>query len=134
MKKTILEIYALAVCFVAVIGLVVSLGIGAYSLIQISKPEFTMNSWAYEPYQSNDAFWTGCGRGRYCGDDHKKKERPSEAELTKQRLEAFNRAVASEQRDGAQALVKTTIFLIIDIVVLLVHWGLARRARVGGAA
>jgi hypothetical protein len=134
MKKTILEIYALAVCFVAVVCLVASLGVGAYSLVQLSKPDFTMNSFNYDQYQSNDAFWTGCARGRYCGPDEKKKERPSEAELTKERMDAFDRAVASERRDGAQTLVKASIVLIIDIVVLLVHGTLARRARAGAPA
>lgn len=35
MKKTLLEIYALAVCFVTVVCFAVALGIGVYGVIQI---------------------------------------------------------------------------------------------------
>ena len=128
MKKTILEIYALAVCFVTVICFVACLGVAGYSVIEISKPDFTMRSWDYNQYQTNDAFWKDCGH-RYCSDEEKKKPRPSEEELTKQRQDAFSRALISEQRDGAQTLVKTLIVMLIDIVVFFVHWVIARRAR-----
>ena len=56
MKKSILEIYALAVCFVALLCFVIALGIGVYDLIQITNPEFTLNAYEYERHQSNEAF------------------------------------------------------------------------------
>jgi hypothetical protein len=129
MKKTILEIYALAVCFVTVTCFVVSLGVAGYSLIQISKPDFTMRSYEYNQFQSNDTFWKDCGH-RYCTDEEKKNPRPSESDLTKQRQEAFDRALVSERRDRVQTLVKTLIIILIDIVTFLIHWVLAKRARV----
>ncbi len=58
MKKSILEIYALAVCFVALLCFVIALGIGVYDLIQITNPEFTINVYEYERHQSNEAFDT----------------------------------------------------------------------------
>ena len=128
MKKTILEIYALAVCFVTVTCFVVCLGVAGYSLIQIEKPDFTMRAYEYNQYQTNDAFWKECG-SRYCSEDEKKKPRPNEEELTKQRKAAFDLALVSEQRDGAQTLVKTLIVILIDIITFLVHWVIARRAR-----
>ena len=56
MKKTILEVYALAVCFVTIFCFAIFLGIAIYGLIEISNPEFTLNSRAYERHQSNEAF------------------------------------------------------------------------------
>jgi hypothetical protein len=44
-KKTILEIYALAVCFVTVICFVIALGIAAYGIVGIASPNFTISSW-----------------------------------------------------------------------------------------
>ena len=56
MKKSILEIYALAVCFVALVCFVIALGIGVYDLIQIANPVFTINAYEYNRHQSNEAF------------------------------------------------------------------------------
>lgn len=128
MKKSILEIYALAVCFVTVVCFVVTLGIATYSVLEIAKPEFTLNSWQYSQHQTNDAYWNNCSGGRYCGPEEKKKERPSEPELTKQREESFARALSNEQRDGSQTLVKCLIVLLIDAAAFALHWLLSRRA------
>jgi len=89
MKEIILEIYALAVCFLTVLCFSICLGIGIYSVIQTTNPEFTLNAIEYGKHQSNDAFWD-CGfRGGYCSDEDKKKQRPSEIELTKKRENSF---------------------------------------------
>lgn len=132
MKKSILEIYALAVCFVTVVCFVVALGIATYSILEIVKPEFTVNSGQYAQYQTNDVYWNGAV-ARYYVPGEKKRERPSEPELTKEREAAFARVLSNEQRDGAQTLVKNLIVLLIDAVVFALHWLLSRRAR-GAAA
>ena len=62
-----------------------------------------------------------CSTLCYCSDEEKKRPRPSEEELTNKRKEAFDRALVSEQRDGAQTLVKTLIFILIDIITFVVH-------------
>jgi hypothetical protein len=74
MKKTLVEVYALAVCFVTLVCFVVTLGIGIYDLIQFLNPEFTISSYTYEhhkishlylqisaikPVQSNKSFSAG---------------------------------------------------------------------------
>lgn len=125
-----LEIYALAVCFVTVTCFVVALGIAVYSAIAIAKPDFTINSWQYSTHQTNDAFWnSGCAGRQYCGPQEKKVERPSEPELTKQREEAYGRILASERRDSSQTIVKCIIVMLIDVGAFLLHWFLAKRAR-----
>ncbi len=133
MKKTILEVYALAVCFVTLTCFVIVAGIASYSLVAVIKPEFTLNSWQYSMHQTNDAFWSGNGRPTPFAmpDDRKaeKSERPSEAELTKRREESYRRAIANEQRDGSQSLVKCLIIILIDASVFWLHWVIGRRAR-----
>jgi hypothetical protein len=57
LKKSLLEIYALAVCFATIVCFVISLGVALYKIVEIINPEFTMNSYEYKRYQSNDAYW-----------------------------------------------------------------------------
>lgn len=130
MKKTILEIYALAVCFFSVVALVVIFGIGCYSTISFVNPEFTLNSFAYTRHQSNDSFWAGCSGSWECGSAGEKKGvRPPELELSKLRLASFQRDLFSEERAGLQSIVRCLIGLICTSLVFLLHWFLAKRAR-----
>jgi hypothetical protein len=134
MKKTILEIYALAVCFVTVVCFVVALGIAAYGVVGIVKPDFTVSSWVYTQHQSNDAFWSGPGGSRVrSGGEDKSKERPNEPDLTKLREASYERALASERRDNFQSVTKSSIVILIDLLVFIIHWLLARRERQGAA-
>lgn len=126
MKKSILEIYALAVCFATVVCFVIALGVSIYDAIRIANPEFTINSYEYNRHQSNDAYWKSAYR---CSIDDKKEQRPSDEELTKQRLASYQRVTKSELRYAFQSLAQNMIALVMAIVLFLVHWRLARRAR-----
>src|SRR4030042_3849552 len=110
--KSKLEIYALAVCFATVVCLVISIGIAGYSVFEIAAPKLTMSSCLYENYQTNDAYWTSQD-SCYEKEKEKAKVKPSEEELTKQRLAAFDSAVKREQREGFQSLIRCLMFIII---------------------
>ena len=132
MKKSILEIYALAVCFVALGCLVIALGIGVYDLIQIANPEFTLNAYEYERHQSNQAFRGSPGRalrGFAPGIPVEPRQRPDE-EITQQREESYQAALRSERRRGMQSLIRIVIILVIDVLVFVPHWLLVRRTNV----
>jgi len=119
-KKSLLEIYALAVCFVTVVCFVIALGIGLYDLVELAYPEFSLSSYEYERHQSDEAFmrrWP------------KDKKRPPEGEITKLREESYQTELRKEQRSAMQSLVQILIVLVIDVVVFFVHWRLAKRAR-----
>ncbi len=120
MKRTVLEIYGLAVCFVTVVCAAVSLGIGIYDIIEIVAPEFTLSSYEHGPHQSNEAFFRGA---------EKEAQGLSEGERTKRRLSSYAMAVRGERRKGVQNLVIVSIILVIDAIVFMLHWRLARRAR-----
>jgi hypothetical protein len=128
LKKTILEVYALTVCFITVVCFTVALGLACYGVIGVVNPEFTMNSWVYAQHQTNDAF-RNRPTGPYRGPDEKMKERPSDSDLTRQREQSYALAVANERRDSIQMVVKTMIVILIDLMVFLFHWLIARRAR-----
>jgi hypothetical protein len=127
MKKSILEVYALAVCFAAIACSAVALGVASYNVIEIINPEFTLNAQEYNRHQSNDAFWKG--RHNIYSADKREEKRPPEEELTKLRLESYQQALKSERRDAFKSLTKAIIIIIIDIVFFVVHWRIARRAR-----
>lgn len=126
MKRTIVEIYALAVCFTAIVCFVISLGIGIYDIVQIANPGFTLSSCEYNRHQTNDAFWSD--HCNYAKDDDKR-IRPQEDELTRTREESLQRALKAEQRDASQSVIRVLIIISINALVFLIHWLIAKRAR-----
>ncbi len=131
MKKSILEIYALAVCFATIVCFVITLGISIYDIVRIASPEFTMSSYEYNRHQSNDAYWKSSNN---CSNDDKKEQRPADEELTKQRLASYQQSIKSELRDAFQSLIQSVIILIIAVIVFLIHWRVARRSRESNVA
>jgi hypothetical protein len=122
-----LEIYSLAVCFAAVVCLIVCAGVGGYSLVEISAPGVTVKRWAFDHHQSNDAYWDWQrSRGP---EDARLEPRPSEDVLTKRRLESYDRALTAERREGTQTLIKVTMFIFAATLALWVHWRISQRAR-----
>jgi hypothetical protein len=121
MRKTILEIYALAVCFFTVACFVISLGVGLYDLIEIVDPEFTLGGYEYERHQTNEAF-----AKQY---KSRKEEVPPDDELTRLREESYRLALKNERRSGMQSLTQVVIIIIIDVMLFLFHWFLAKKAR-----
>ena len=137
MKKSILGIYALAVCFVALLCFVIALGIGVYDLIQITNPEFTLNAYEYERHQSNEAFRGVPGRvalGRFGPGIPVEPTQRQEEEVTQQREESYQAALRSERRGGMQSLIRIVIILAIDLLVFVPHWLWIRRTRVASMA
>ncbi len=65
MKKSRLELYALAVCFIIVVCFVVAIGVAIYDIVKITAPEFTLSSYEYRRHQNNAEFW----RSYRCGYD-----------------------------------------------------------------
>src|ERR1700722_1868897 len=56
MKKSILEIYALAVCFFTVACFVFLIGFAAWNIVQLCAPKFTIGQSDYQRHKSDDAF------------------------------------------------------------------------------
>lgn len=131
MKKSILEVYALAVCFAAVICFVIAAGIGLYAAVGVVKPELTLSSWEYDRHQNNDIFRVLSNPPPMVlsGNGTTEVERLSEEELTRRREESLQHAIRAEQRGNLQTLIRVAIIVFIDMVVFLIHWRIAKRAR-----
>lgn len=122
MKKSIVGIYALAVCFVIIVCAVIAAGIGAYDLVEIASPEFALSSYEYERHQSNESFFqSDC--------EQKNSVKLTEEEKTKRRVASYDTAIKVERRDAIQSLIIVLIVLSIDASVFFAHWKLACRSQ-----
>ena len=117
MGRSLISIYALAVCFCTLMCLMVVLGLGAFSLVRLAAPEFTLadHTWA----QSDEQYlqW-------YPAQKHL-----TPAQLVEAREKTRQVAVQYERRGAARMLVYTLIIGVIDSVVYALHWRLAKRAE-----
>ena len=129
MKKSVLEIYALAVCFFTVACFVIVTGMAIWEVVRLSAPEFTLSSFLWQQHQTDDAFKTKLvNEHRYVAEKHTYTP-PEGTELTKARETSFAQAIASERRTASQDLIRNLIILLIDGLVFVVHWKIAIRAR-----
>lgn len=151
MKKTILEIYALAVCFATIVCATTALGFALWDVVQIAKPDFTVNGYVYEQHQDNESFrpYNDCSKSaddpaaeaaRAAADAAAaaadgeaaagaKCRKYTAAELTAKREASWAKALRAEQREGFQSLLRCLIVILLDILVFIPHWIIARRAR-----
>ena len=132
MKKSFVEIYGLAVCFVTLLCFVIAIGVGIYDLLQVAFPEFTLNAYEYERHQSNDSFRNAPPVFRSVPRIAEAVPIPeaTEDEITRQREDSYRSVLQFERRRAGQSLVMVGIVMLIDVLVFLPHWILARRARV----
>ena len=130
MKKSILEIYAMAICFVTLVIFCVTLGIGLYNIVQISNPRLTMNSWDWERFSNNDTYFNNNSHlFSKTGTEFPDRSQFTEEEITKRREESLKLAIEVEKRSAMQSIVRVLIFLLISSVVFLLHWKLAKNTR-----
>ncbi len=129
MKKSILEIYAMAVCFVTLIVFTVTLGVGIYNIVELVNPELTMNAWEWEKYQSNETFFEQMPRNYDEKGNIDSRSDYDNDEITKKRESGFKIALKSVKRGALQSLIRVLIILTINIIVFIPHWKLAKKSR-----
>src|SRR4051812_25820249 len=124
MKKSILEIYALAVCFFTVACFVIVLGLAAWHMFEVAAPRFTITGQDYEHHQSDDSYrdWL---ISSHSSSDKPPYSAPQGAALTAAREKSLAEVLHSQRRRGLQDLVQNLFFLVIDVLVFAVHWRIA---------
>jgi hypothetical protein len=115
MTRSLIQLYALAVCFATLMCLVVALGLGTYDLVRIGAPSFTVQDYGY--WQSDEQLLLYY---------------PDKKEMPLHERDAFREgqslaAVKAERRGALQRLVFVAIILGIDVVVYAIHWRIAKR-------
>ena len=125
-KRTFIELYALAVCFINILIGSIAVGIIIYGAVSVISPELTLSSWEYSKYQSNDEFIASRPDTETFSDKFKNM---SVQEISRERDVAYRLALKAEQRDGTQSIIRFFIVLLIQIILFIVHWRLAQRQR-----
>jgi hypothetical protein len=119
--RSLVQVYALVVCFCALMCFVIALGLGIYDIIEAAAPEFTLTadrysfSAAYQVSALND------------GKEHTKEE------LAAAQSEQHRMAVAYQRQSALQSSIFAGIICAIDAAEFAVHWRIARRSEMRSA-
>ena len=127
MRKSILEIYALTVCFFAVVCFVFVSALAIHDAVQIVSPEFTLSRHHYERYLSNDSF-IRTSQQVSAETVAILKELPRE-EVARRRLSELKQTLRVERHDGQRSLFKMLVVLVMDALAFALHWKIGQIAR-----
>lgn len=128
MKRHLVQIYALAVCFFCAVGMAVTVSFILYGIAQTTVPSFTLPGYHFERHADATAYR-----------ESKIAEAPESiqleyAEMSPEMLEAerkqsLERHIAIERRDGYQNILLCGIISVVFACAFLLHWRLSRRQR-----
>ena len=136
MQRSIIQIYAAAVCFVAAICMSIAAGIALYSLVQLSAPPLTSRAYQNDippvpiyggTYQVNPALVGAVGGVAIPTPPPP----PSPAQLREARERARQWAIESERTSGVQGVILWGIVFCVSGVLWALHWRILRRERAG---
>jgi hypothetical protein len=122
-KKNLLELYALATCFAAVLVLLFSLAWSSYDIVRIGAPSVTLSGYYYERTQTDEQFLQSWPSGQLM---------PAMSDIPRLRQEARNSALRSERHDGLSGLLQSLTYIIAAGIAFSLHWRLALQARENG--
>jgi hypothetical protein len=148
------RIYLLAVCFVSVVCVAITGGIGLYSLLKIVAPELTLDTHSYNAHQSLDNFKSshfyatrfhpqalfipgamGVARSMPMRQSDRLKNSAQQAdptplpddEVEQLRLDSYQMLIKNHKRSAMQELIRTAIVLLVSCVLFFLHWRLIRK-------
>jgi hypothetical protein len=129
MKKTLLEIYGLAVCLLAVICITLALGATAWNVLVMVYPEMSLDSYTWGQHQSDEKYREFLVTTHPNLPEESPYVPPEGAMLTQQRQDSLSIALRGVTRDALQAFVKAIISLVLNALLFLIHWKIAAKAR-----
>jgi hypothetical protein len=118
MKKSLIEIYALLVCFASIFFLIVNTATALYGGLRAVQPAMTVNDYAIQRSTSNEAFMQSWPKDLPA---------PAVSEIPALRKALYDQALATEQRGGLNVFISSFAFVIAAGLVFGVHWQLAQR-------
>jgi hypothetical protein len=127
MKKSVLEVYGLLVCSVCIVFMGSAVATAIYDMVRLVSPEITISSMKYRDHQTNDAYWASIVN--YIQEDKAEPKKPSEAELTKKRVESYKLELKTQKHMATGSLIVSFITLLIYGIIFIVHWKIAKHAR-----
>ena len=126
MSRSIVAIYAAAVCFASVGCMAIALGVFAHSTVSLVAPSLTMPPVSAARYEPQPHFAPPSGA-----------EPPrlvpaaplSEAELLKRRAAAHEVAIQDEVASAGRAMLRWGIVSIVAGILFFAHWRILRKER-----
>lgn len=129
MNTRILELYALAVCFVMLASMTIAASVLLWNLMGFATPDFTLDSYNYQCNQADEAY-LDCFQVHFNALESEGLPGGLEgAELTQKRERAYAVLLSTEQRSSAQSAVICLIIFVLCWLVFAFHWRLARKSR-----
>ena len=128
MNNTI-QIYTSIVLFCAVMCLAIAGSTFLWDIVEVTSPEFTMNSRSYNCHQSDTAYTRCYSRN----DEYTNKDNPqifpTGAQLTNQRQQDFLDEKTEIKREAAKSAVNIFFIIIIDLLLIWAHWRLLKSTK-----
>ncbi|MFT5483015.1 MAG: zinc transporter ZupT [Halieaceae bacterium] len=143
------RVYLLAVCFVSVVCVAITSGLGLYSLLKLAAPELTLDTHSHNAHQSlenfkkshyyaghfnSQAFFVPGPMGvagampmRQAellrnGETRADKPQLPDDEIELLRQKSYETLIGNHQRNALQELFRKGIVLLVAGILLLVHW------------
>ena len=126
MPRTILQIYAAAVCFASIACLAIAVGIVTYSTVAILNPAFTLHPMSIPPLDSPPFLIPGAMESSRAGSIVAVPP-PSAEELSIRKAAALEAATRNELATARQSLLRWGISGAISGFLFFAHWRLLRR-------
>lgn len=124
MKRTVLEIYALLVCLISVLFIIVNLHEVLFGAVKLVNPAMAVSEYEQKQYLSNKTYtekW-----------NEKKLKGYTEEQITKIREDDYNSLLKVKRNTEKTRLVRAALYLIIASAFFAGHWSLARKERARG--
>jgi hypothetical protein len=128
MQKSLLEIYALAVCFLSVMCFTVALGNVAWNVVVFANPEMSLDNATWAQHQSDEKYREYLISINY-GTEESPYLPPEGPALSQEREQSWTNALRGITRDAWPEILKWTISLALYAILFLIHWKMAAVAR-----
>jgi hypothetical protein len=124
-KRNLIELYALLVCFASIFFLIVSGAITLYQLVRVVEPSLMVDGYTYRRGFSDALFMETWPKERPV---------PDPATVTRLRKEAFDLGLEIERHTALNHLGSSLMYLVCSGLVFWLHWRLAEREHAASPA
>ena len=128
MKRDLVQIYALAVCFFCAAGMAITVSFVLYGIVQATVPTFTLPGHQYERHADATAYRQS-QIARAPESMQLEYAELSPEKLENERKRSLERHIATESRSGYQTILRCGIIFAVFACVFFLHWRLSRRQR-----
>jgi hypothetical protein len=122
MKKNILQAYALLICTITTVIMIISLSMMLLSMLEAIVPEYISHSKLIK-YDSNERFKSHYSslNPEYSSNYGKLKDK-SDKEIEQMRINEREYEISSIKSDGLENIMKAALWLFVSFLFFFVHW------------